>query len=272
MKPLSTSDVSVTGASKTLLYALHGWGKTTQAAYYKKAYGNGFIISGESGLRSLKEHDIPYFPFSSWDGPHDPANGVFSFRGICRWMTTPEFKADGYRWVMIDSLTELSDQLHAYLKANPDLWETKGGKPNPLALWGTYGELMIGALKWVRDLPMHVLVTALAKEGEDDNGAADYWPAIKGQTAQKQIPGIFDNVFGGVRVTSGDRTAPQVERYIVTDEVRGWHGKVRDPSKRLQPVEKCSDITKLFERMEMPQSNYELWLAGQTAAAQQPAT
>lgn len=243
-KPKRTSDASV-DVNKCLLVSHHGWGKTTQAINMQKRYGPGFIISGESGLRSVMTEDIDYLPFSSWDGEHDHGTEVYSFRGICRDMATPEFREMGYKWVMVDSLTEVSDQLMAYVE------EIHKGSKNGFEKWGDYGRLMLGAVKWVRDLPYHVVVTALAKEQEDDNGQTHYWPMVQGSAVMKQLPGIFDHVFCGVRVTSGDKDKPSVTRYVVTDEVRGWHGKARDPRKRLKPIEQTSDVTALFEKMSM---------------------
>jgi hypothetical protein len=67
-KVKKTSDASVADASKTLVYAHAGFGKTTQAKYLADYYGKTFIISGESGLRSVLSADLDYLPFSSWDG------------------------------------------------------------------------------------------------------------------------------------------------------------------------------------------------------------
>jgi hypothetical protein len=249
-KPLNTSSLMKDGPQKTLLYGHHGAGKTTQARYYKRRYGKGFIISGEAGLRSVMDEDIDYLPFDSFDGTTDPVAGKFSLISLMNYVESPDFAAEGYKWVMLDSLTEVSDRLIEFLEPK------FAGSKNALAMWGDYGRLMIGTVKRFRDLPYHSLVTALAKEESDDNGGTDYWPNIKGG-ATKQLPGMFDNVFCLIRATSGDRINPKVERYIVTDEVRGWHGKARDPRRRLKPVEKCEDITELFLRMEMEESEFE---------------
>lgn len=261
-KPMSTSTLMKDGPQKTLVYAHHGWGKTTQAKHYKRRYGPGFIISGESGLRSIADEGIDYLPFSSWGAKHDPSEGVYSLKGICQMIDSPDFKAAGYRWIMLDSLTEASE------RCLEELQEVHKGSKNGFQLWGDYQTQMLGFCKWLRDRPYHVLVTALAKEETDDNGGTDYWPAVKGNAVGKQLPGIFDNVLCGVRVTSGDRTTPKVERYIVTEEVKGWHGKVRDPRRRLKAVEKVSDVTELFARMEMPESEHEKYLSAIMKAAE----
>lgn len=265
--PMNTSD-HTTQYRKVLLYAHHGWGKTTQAKYYQQKYGNGLILSGESGLSSIRTAGIDYFPFQSWDGKVDPANNVFSFRALLLWMQSPAFKAKGYKWVMVDSLTELSDHAFRHADDAATALAAKIGKPtNGFAVWEEYGGAMIGACKYIRDMPMHVIVTSLAKEGEDENGNKEFWPMVKGKQVQTQLPGIFDCVLCGIKRsaadidnTTGEVRGMRTTHYIVTDETKGWHGKVRDEKRRLSPVEKESDITKLFDRMEMPDSEYEVWL------------
>jgi hypothetical protein len=263
MKPKNTAD-HTTSYRKLLLYAHHGWGKTTQMKHYQLAYGPGLILSGESGLSSIRGAGIDYLPFTSWDGTHDPANDKYSFKEIVRWIaTSSEFRDAQYKWIGVDSLTELSDMALAEMKVEAERKAAIGkGKVNGFEVWGDYAAQMIGACKWVRDLPMHVIVTALAKEQTDANNDVEYWPMVAGKQVQQQLPGIFDCVLCGVRKTSGDpENGAVVERYIITDEVKGWHGKVRDENHRLRTVERASDVTKLFKRMDMTDVDYAKWLA-----------
>jgi hypothetical protein len=161
-------------------------------------------------------------------------------------MDTDDFRNAGYKWIMLDSLTELSDRLIQHLEV-----EYRDSR-NKLAMWGDNQRLMLGSVKWIRDLPYNVVVTALAKEETNDNGETDYWAMIKGASIQKQLPAIFDNVLCGVRVTDGDRTNPQIERFLVCDEVRGWKGKVRDPNRKIEAVMRTADITDIFKLMTKP--------------------
>lgn len=251
-RPRTTADASVVEASKSLIYADAGWGKTTQFAHYKRMFGKGFIISGEAGLSSISHEGIDYLPFSSWDGEPD-ANGGLGFKSICRLMATPEFRAQGYTWIGLDSLTELSDRLHEHLQAKleaGDYRAAKGGD-NKFEMWGDASRLLVGAVKWIRDLPYHVLVTALAKSETDENGATKYGVSIKGNAVAKQLPGLFDNVFAGIRKTEAVEpgTTPRVRRFVVTDEVSGWLGKVRDPARTLKPWEETGDVTSLLARI-----------------------
>jgi len=248
-KVLSTTDADV-HFEKTLLCAHHGFGKTTQAIHVQREYGKTLIISLEGGLKSLSLVSIDVIPVTSWDDAHDPEKGVFSFRGTMSMITGAEFKSMGYKAIFIDSVTELSDQLMSFLE------EKHKDNKNTFDKWGDNSRLMIAALKWMRDLDMHVVCTCLLAEEEDDNGQTTYWPMVKGGKVSKQIPALFDHVFCGKRKTAEVDGELKVTRYLVTDQVQGHYAKARDPRRRLMPVEKCDDITVLFAKMQM---NDEEW-------------
>ena len=113
---MKTSDIQKGGATKVLLYAHHGYGKTYQCRFYQKRYGKGLIISGEAGLKSVEDVNIDYLPFTSWNGNHSPEDGKYSFTGIVKMLQSDEFLTAGYKWLAIDSLTELSERLIEHLE------------------------------------------------------------------------------------------------------------------------------------------------------------
>ena len=247
--PLKTNDSSVSETSKTLLIGHHGAGKTSQIRNYEQAYGKGFVISGESGLASVSDCEIDYLPFKSFESP---CQDGYSFKQIAAYVMSDDFRAQGYKWICIDSATELSQQCFA------DVEKEYAGSKNGFEKWGAYSAKITESLKWVRDLPYHVLITCLATEETDDNGQTHYWPMLVQNKVQKMIPALYDHVFCLIRATStGDDGSAKVKRYLVTDEVRGWHGKTRDPHRRLKPVEDCDDVTELLRRVYMTQAEYE---------------
>ncbi len=249
--PLNTKD-ETTAFRKTLLYALAGWGKTTQAKHYQRVYGKGFIISGEAGLSSIRAAGIDYLPFTSFDGAVDETAGVYSFVHICRLINSPEFKAAGYKWIMLDSLTELSDMVFAWsdAKATANAAAT-GKKLNGFEVWGDFKDRMVGACKYIRDLPYHVVITALAKTTEDDNGDKQHVPLVLGNAVQAQIPGIFDNVLCGTTLPIKDAAGKlSYERCVITTAYGGWQGKVRDDQGRVLPLETTADITTILAKMD----------------------
>lgn len=229
---------------KTLLYGHHGWGKTYQCRFYAEEYGKGLIISGESGLASLSDVDIDYVEFQGWDRKHHPNLGEdqFCFRDILGMIRSDKFREEGYKWIAIDSLTEMSDRCMADVEKD---FET----PTDMRKWQDYERQMIGALKFIRDLPYEILVTCLAKEEKNDNDAIEYWPMVQQTKVAKKLPALFDHVFCGLRSTDESSGAVTVSRQIITDEVRGWHGKTRDPRGRLKAVEKCGNVVELLKRV-----------------------
>lgn len=251
-KPKNTAD-DATAKRKVLLYGHHGWGKTTQMKYLQDRYGPGFILSGESGLSSIRSANIDYLPFTSWSDQSNPDKDEYSFVDIFKWMRTEEFKKRNYTWVGIDSLTELSDLSFKHAEREQVALATKAGKKSPdgFAVWGNHAAQLIGACKAIRDMNVHVVVTCLAKESTDENGEVEFWPMVAGKATMQQLPGIFDCVLCGVRVTQEVDGKQRVMRYTITDEVRGWHGKVRDEKRRLRPIEKTGNIVELLNRLDM---------------------
>ncbi len=234
---------------KTLLYGHHGWGKTYQCRYYAEEYGKGLIISGESGLASLSDVDIDVVDFVGWDSKYHPnlEEGQYCFRDILRLVKSDEFKKEEYKWICIDSLTEMSDRCMADVEKEFD-------SPTDMRKWQDYERQMIGALKFIRDLPYEVYVTCLAKEEKNDNDAIEYWPMVTQTKVAKKLPALFDHVFCGLRSTDESSGAVTVSRQIITDSVRGWHGKTRDPRGRLKAVEKSGNVVELLKRMSSDDS------------------
>ncbi len=241
---------------KTLLYAHHGFGKTYQCRFYADNYGKGLILSGESGLASLSDVDIDYVEFHMWDETMNPKlakklpTGGYSFTGIVKLINSDEFKKQNYKWIAIDSLTEMSDRCMKDVESSFD-------QPTDMRKWQVYENQMMGALKFIRDLPMEVFVTCLAKEEKNDNDAHEYWPMVQQTKVAKKLPALFDHVFCGLRSTDDSSSDIQVNRQIVTDHVYGWHGKTRDPSNCLDPIEKGGNIVELLKRIQNPKKSEE---------------
>jgi len=102
-------------------------------------------------------------------------------------------------------------------------------------------------------------VTCLAKTEKTSNDENEYWPAVQQKAVAEAVPAMFDHVFCGVRQTIKDPAtgATIIVRKALTDEVNGWHGKVRDPRHRLKPVEDGRNIVELLQRMAMDDDEFE---------------
>jgi hypothetical protein len=151
---------------------------------------------------------------------------------------------------MLDSLTELSDMTFSWAdeKARNEAAAT-GKKVNGFDTWGEYKDKMIGACKFIRDLPYHVIITALAKATDDENGGTKYTPLLQGNGVQAQVPGIFDNVLCGSIKTVRVGDKDEVRRQIITGQYAGWQGKVRDEKGTVLMVEDTGDVTTLLDKI-----------------------
>ena len=238
----STSSIALDEPSKSLLYAHHGFGKTYTARYYAEAYGKGIIFSGEAGLKSLQDVEIDYVAFTGWE---EGAGEGLAFKDLLKMMRSDEFKKQGYKWIMVDSLTELCDLIHKH-------FDKLYGEQNAFKVWADYGKAVEGCLRMMRDQnDYHILFTCLAKEETDANGVTHYWPQIQVSKQSKKVPALFDNVFAGAKVASkSGNSAPVVKRVIYTDEIMGWHGKVRDPRGVARPIEETSNIVEIIKRIQ----------------------
>jgi hypothetical protein len=244
--PMNTRDGS-TDFVKTLLVAPAGFGKTTQAKHFQREYGPGFIISGESGLSSVRSAGIDYLPFSSFDGEVNPSQGIYSFTSIVRLMRTPEFVNKGYKWIMLDSITELSDLAHQWANARATREAAEANKKlNGFDVWDYYNEAFIGGCKFIRDLPYYVVLSALEKDSKNENDDEIKLPLVQGGRATAQLPGLFDNVLYGVLMSAkeddgngGKRSV--TKRYIVTGSHAGRNGKVRDEHRACALIEEITE-------------------------------
>lgn len=207
----STAEVAVAKLS-CLIYGESGVGKTRLAATIPTGE-KCLILSAESGLLSLRGTAIDTIKINAWPDITE------SYRLIKR--------QGGYRWVFIDSLTELAQRLVEHLKVRyPD-------RKDSMVLWGEYTDTMTGMIKAFRDLDgVNVVFTALPSVDKDGiSGARFVGINIMGKLSA-MLPAFFDEVFA-YRIFE-DESGVQ-KRCLVTATHDGWVAK--DRSGVLKPFE-----------------------------------
>ena len=162
---------------KALIYAESGMGKTTLLGTLPEA--ETLIVSAESGLLCLNDKNIAVAEINSW---HDLQE---VYKNLLR---NPEWAH--FKYVGIDSLTELSDMLVTTLENSPEFRDPKMA----LKMWGEFSKRMTSTIKVFRDLDKAVIFTALA-EDILDSGAVIKKPYIKGKAVQRMLASYFDEVF-----------------------------------------------------------------------------
>ena len=187
MKITNTKNLSATSSLKMVIYGTSGTGKTTLA----KTIGEStLLISAESGLLTLSGSDIDVIDISQDDnGNVIPKEKRIARLGeVYQFLLSDEAKKK-YRWIFIDSLTEISQNLVECLQAEfPD-------RKDSLVLYGENSKRLRSLVKSFRDLPHYnVVMTALSVIDKDEAGMRFTTIDLVGNFASK-LPGFFDEVF-----------------------------------------------------------------------------
>ncbi len=160
---------------KILVYGASGAGKTTLAKTTPD-HAETLIISAEGGLLSLADVDIPFVDITAAGDPMQSLSDTY-------W--TLREQPHPYRWLFIDSISELAEVCLAdALKSNAD------GR-------AAYGALATTMKQWVkafRDLPVHVVMTAKEDRVKTTDGLL-YGPDMPGKQLTQGLPYFFDEVF-----------------------------------------------------------------------------
>lgn len=220
MKISNTKNISATSALKMVVYGMSGVGKTSLA----KTIGEPtLLISAESGLLTLAGADIDVIDISQDDnGNVIPKEKRIGRLGeVYQFLLSDEAKKK-YRWVFIDSLTEISQNLVECLQAEfPD-------RKDSLVLYGENSKRLRSLVKSFRDLPHYnVIFTALSVIDKDESGMRFTTIDLVGNFASK-LPGFFDEVF----FMSVDKDG---KRFLVTESTD--RAVAKDRSGRLDKLE-----------------------------------
>lgn len=257
-EPKTTDGPEVLNNFKILVYGEAGWGKTTQAGFLQEKYGKTLILSGEAGLMSLSEKKIPYYQFSTWSAEPDQED-TYSLADLAEHLHSKEFAEQGYKVIMVDSLSEASYLL---------MKETQEAGIVGWDMWSHVKSQMLAMVKKIRDLPYHVICTSLKTERQNKDGVTEYWPSICNRSTQEDVCGIFDFVFGVAKLPTPwrneDNTIAKTttERYVIAGQHEGWKGKTREPSRadrdpRIRDVTRCGNITELLSSLEMSEDDWQ---------------
>jgi hypothetical protein len=172
---------------KCLVIAPAGHGKTTLA---KTTGESTIVISAEAGLLVLKDHKIAVLDITT----DDKQQMIPKERRIARLFEAYKYLCSKeaqelYKWVVVDSLTEIGQNLVEQLQAEyPD-------RKDALVMWGEYNKQMRSLIKAFRDLPYYnVLMTALSEREKDEHGQFSTGVSLNGKISQ-QLPAYFDEVF-----------------------------------------------------------------------------
>lgn len=169
----STREVASNGV-KTLTYGQAGAGKTTLLSTLRSVV----IGSAESGLLSLRRHNIPYVEIDS----------MARFDDFYQW-TISSTEARQFEDTGLDSISEIAE---ACLES-----ERKTSGKDPRKAYGEMAIQVMEKLRQFRDIPGRN-IHFLAKQGrltDSFTGGLMWGPMMPGQQLDQQLPYFTDEVF-----------------------------------------------------------------------------
>jgi len=210
MKILSTNDVAIKRAAM-LVVGPSGVGKTSLVKTLPEK--DTLIISLEAGLLCLQGTNYPVVEVHSKDQLNE----------ICNFLQQENI----YKYIFIDSLTEMGQMILAELKQDPKLADPK----NSFLLWGKYAELVTAYIKFFRDLEANVVMTCLEGSGEDGLEKISTFN-IPGASIKDNIKSWLD-ICLVYKIFENDNKE-KIRRLVTSQEE---HSLAKDRSGKLRPYE-----------------------------------
>lgn len=141
-----------------------------------------FVVSAEAGLLCVRDLVESKRVQGVEVGSFADLAEVYSF------LVSPA--AAGFKWIFIDSLTEIAARCVEAMKAKyPD-------RKDSFPMWGEYGEKMTALIKAYRDLTaFNVVFTCLDSCEKDDLNRRFVGPSISGGALKERLSSFFDEVF-----------------------------------------------------------------------------
>lgn len=170
----STKDSATLSGLKFLVHGPAGAGKTSLCATTGEPT---VIISAESGLLSLRGHDIPVIEVKTLDQLYEAYDFV---------VNNPQ--GQSFKWVCLDSISEIAEVVLNH--------EKKAAK-DPRQAYGALAEKMTDLIRAFRDLPgRNVYFSCKQERAKDEqSGAMLYYPAMPGNMLKQGVGYFFDFVF-----------------------------------------------------------------------------
>jgi hypothetical protein len=163
---------------KILLHGNSGAGKTWASTTAPEPY---FLLTEANGLPTIRQANPNAVVVN--------ATNMNVVREFFSEAMSGTFQAAGCRTIVVDSLTEIQRMMRDEIMAGRENYADFSMKD-----WGELTERMRRFVRLLRDLPYHVVATALASVTEDDTGTRYIIPQFQGRAIPNEIAGYFSVV------------------------------------------------------------------------------
>ena len=218
----TTRQAATQNGIKVLVHGPAGSGKTVLCGTTEAPT---VIISAEAGLLSLRNTDIPVIEVSSIQDVQDAYQFV-----------TEAAEAKDFRWVCLDSISEIAEVCLAAEKKN---------NKDPRAAYGALQEHMATLIRAFRDLPEKNVYFSCKQVRDKDEAAGTtlYAPSMPGQKLGQGLSYYFDFVFA-LRVEKDAEGNP----YRAIQTARDFNYECKDRSGCLDQFEPPS-LSFIYEKV-----------------------
>lgn len=219
---------------KFLIYGQSGVGKTYLAKTTPDP-SRTLILSFETGLLSLKDFGIDYIDMlvDDKEAPINDNEKIKTWAHAYNILKTPAIM-EAYDWIFIDSITEVSTQLHRILFPKYEL-----DKSIDQRLYNEFFIKMRNFVKSFLELPYNVVVLALPTEDQHQSIRVDVYGKLK-----TMLPAFFDEVFYYIKTDTADEA--EDKRALLTSTTRNIIAK--DRSGKLDKFEE-PNLTQIYNKI-----------------------
>jgi len=185
-----------------LIVGESGNGKTTLASTLP--HDKTLIISAENGLLSLKKHKVKIDVAEV-----NPEETYKSITDVFEFLDRPETRKK-YKYLFIDSLSEISELVLAELKRDPKLNDAKNAFP----LWNKYSERMTIITKCFRDYLGYSVIFTCRNCYEKDGVALKETFNISGTGFVNSLKGMFDIILSYRIYPNEDKNGDPIRKLV----------------------------------------------------------
>lgn len=180
------------------------------------------VLSAEAGLLSVRDLVV------SGQIEGYEIGSLEDFQAAQLMCMSADFKNEGYRWIFIDSLTEISS------RCSETLQKKYPGKNDGFKMWGEYNQIMTDIIKAFRDMSdYNVVFTCLEGRDKDNEGISRVVPDVAGSGIKNRLTSYFDEV-------------------LYMQKIRGQDGKTQTWFSTAAPVGMAKDRSGKLDAYEIP--------------------